>query len=60
MHAFLHFLSSQNYEAKLGAIDVNQDCFGLLNKISVDIIWITSFHIYKTIQNRYDNFTAHY
>ena len=48
MYAFLHCLSSQNYIAKLGAIDANQ-CFFVI--VSVDIIWKTSFHIYKTIHN---------
>ena len=28
MHAFLHCLSSQNYIAKSGAVDVNQRFFG--------------------------------
>ena len=40
-----------HYVAKTGAIDVNQGFFGLLNQISVDIIWRTSFHSYKTIHN---------
>ena len=53
-------LCMHSFISKLGAIDVNQDVFSLLNQISVDIIWITSFHIYKTIQNRYDNLTANY
>ena len=53
MHAFLHCLSSQNYIAKSGAIDVTWQCFLVkLNQISVDIIWRrTSFHIYKTIRH---------
>ena len=38
-------LSSQNYMAKSGAIDVNQR-FWLLNQNSVDIIWKISFHIH--------------
>ena len=51
MHAFLHCLSSKNlYIAKTGAIDVI-NIFWLLNQISVDIIWRTFFHIYKTIRN---------
>ena len=63
MHAFLHCLSSQNYRAKSGAIDVNHrflvygSCW-LLNQISVEIIWKTSFHIYKTIHTY--SFTALY
>ena len=38
-------LSSQNYEAKSGAIDVIQRFLVKLNQISVDIIWRTSLHI---------------
>ena len=37
---------------KLGAIDVNHCFLWSLNQIPVDTIWRTSFHIYKTIQNR--------
>ena len=48
MHAFLHCLSSQNYIAKSGAIDVNQSFLWLLNEISVVIIWRTFFHIYNS------------
>ena len=50
MHAFLHCLSSQNYIAKL-ELSMWINVFWLLNQISVDIIWRTSFHIYKTIHN---------
>ena len=49
-NAFLHCLSSQNYVAKLG-LSMWINVFWLLNQISVDIIWRTSFHIYKTIHN---------
>ena len=48
-YACISCLSSQNYITKSGAIDVNQRFFGLLNQISVDIIWRTSFD--KTIHN---------
>ena len=45
MHAFLHCLSSQNYIAKLGAIDATQHFLVKLNQTSFDIIWRTSLHI---------------
>ena len=49
--AFLHYLSSHNYFAKLEvSIWINVFWF-ILNQISVDIIWRRSFHIYKTIHN---------
>ena len=41
---------SQNYVAKL-ELSMWINVFWLLNQISVDIIWRTSFHIYKTIHN---------
>ena len=50
MHAFLHCLSSQNYIAKLGSFQRESTFFWLFNQVSLDIIWRTSFHIYKTIQ----------
>ena len=50
VYAFLHCLSSQNYIAKL-ELSMWINVFWLLNQISVDIIWGTSFHIYKTIHN---------
>ena len=50
MHAFLHCLSSQNYMAKLEIL-MWINVFGVLNRISVDIIQRKSFHICKTIHN---------
>ena len=49
MHPFLHWLSSQNYIAKLGAVDVNQRF--LVIESNVKNKWQTSFLIYKTIHN---------
>ena len=43
-------LSSQNYIAK-SELSMWINVFWFLNQISVDIIWWTSFHIYKTIPN---------
>ena len=39
----VHFFIA--YDSEIGAIDVNQ------RFLAVDIIWRTSFHIYKTIRN---------
>ena len=51
VHAFLHCLSSQNFIAKLGNYRGESTFFWLLNQVSLDIIWRTSFHIYKTIRS---------
>ena len=48
MHFFIAL--SQDYIAKL-ELSMWINVFWLLNQISVDIIWRTSFHIYKTIHN---------
>ena len=46
-----HFsIAYQNYIAKL-ELSMWINVFWLLNQISVDIIWRTSFHIYKAIHN---------
>ena len=50
-HAFLHCSSSQNYIAKLGSGLRESMFFWLLNQVSLDIIWRTSFHNYKTIHS---------
>ena len=43
-------IKPENYVAKL-ELSMWLNVFWLLNQISVDIIWRTSFHIYKTIHN---------
>ena len=48
--SWLFIKSSQNYIAKL-ELSIWINAFWLLNLISVDIIWRTSFHIYKTVHN---------
>ena len=49
-------LSSQNYTTRNRELLTWINVFWLVNQISVDIFWRTSFHIYKTIHNikRYD------
>ena len=47
MHAFLRCLSRQNCIAKLESYRRESTFFGYWIKISVDIIWRTSFHIYN-------------
>ena len=52
---YMHFFSlliKPELQSEIGSyscIDVNQHFFAKLNQISVDIIWRTPFHIYKTI-----------
>ena len=48
MYTFLHCLSSQKYVVK-SELSMWINVFWWLNQISVDNIWRTSFHIYKTI-----------
>ena len=44
-------LSSQNYTTRNRELLTWINVFWLVNQISVDIFWRTSFHIYKTIHN---------
>ena len=37
--------------SEIGSYRRESKSFGLLNQISLDVIWRTSFHIYKTIHN---------
>ena len=57
MHAFLHWLSSQNYKAKSGAVDVNQR-FLVIESISVNVFGKHPFIFIKLFITY--NFTALY
>ena len=59
MHSFIAY-QARITQRNSGAIDEEDDeVFWLLDQVSLDIIWRTSLHIYKTIHSSY-NFTAHY
>ena len=53
MHFFLLLIKPELHSEirNHSCIDVNQHFFAKLNQISVDIIWRTPFHIYKTIRH---------
>ena len=57
MHFFIAYQARIYYMAKL-ELSMWINVIWLLNQISVDIIWGTSFRIYKTIHNIYKRYSA--